>query len=172
MREMVRYGIILAVICAVASTCLALLHTITAPRILAQSTAQEEAARQEVMPLAATFEPVVVGQGVQYYKACAKDGSFSGVVFTVAAKGYSSVIETMVGMYKDGTIAAIKVLNQNETPGLGTQVAEEGFTSQFRQCSDIGKVQAITGATISSGAVIASVQERVAELMPLLVNEK
>ena len=34
-------------------------------------------------------------------------------------------------MTKDGTITAIKVLNQNETPGLGARVTETDFTRQF-----------------------------------------
>ena len=97
-----------------------------------------------------------------YYKGFDAEQKFIGVVFKVGKKGYSSVIETVVGMLKDGTITAIKVLSQNETPGLGSQVAEKKFTDRFNKVSfsDLASVQAITGATISSRAVVDSVKEK------------
>jgi electron transport complex protein RnfG len=169
---MVRYGFILALICIVAAGLLAGVNSLTRPRIIAQELAEEEASLKEVMPLAERFEAVKVDNEILYYKAFDKDSKLIGVAFKAAQKGYSSTIETMVGLLKDGTITAIKILNQNETPGVGVLVAEKDFTSQFANKIDLNDVQAITGATISSKAVIDSVKKKAEEIKKLIKNER
>ncbi|MBN1913471.1 MAG: FMN-binding protein, partial [Candidatus Omnitrophica bacterium] len=48
------------------------------------------------------------------------------------------------------------------TPGLGTQVKEQFFTDRFlkKNLNDLAGIEAITGATISSRAVIRAVEEK------------
>jgi len=172
MREMIRYGLILMIICAIAAGLLSGVNVLTKARILAQARAEEDASLKEVLPNAETFEAVMAGNEVQYYKAYDKDSKLAGAVFKAAQKGYSSQIETMVGVLLDGTISAIKVVSLNETPGLGSRVAENSFTDQFktRNAAALEGVQAITGATISSSAVINSVKEKAKEILPILKN--
>ncbi len=172
MKEMLRYGFILSLICIVAAGLLAGVNVLTRSKILAQTQAEEEASLQEVMPEATHFLAVKSGEEVLYYKAYDQTGKLIGAAFKAQGKGYSSTIETMVGMLKDGTITVIKILSQNETPGLGARVAESSFTGQFRNKKDLGGVQAITGATISSKAVIDSVKKKSAEVKARLENEK
>ncbi len=172
MKEIVRYGLTLSLICGVASASLAVMNSITKPRIAAQVKAEEEASLKEVLPDALHFEPVKSGNDIIYYKAHDKDGKFIGVAFKASGKGYSSVIETVAGLTPDGRITAIKISNQNETPGLGARVAESGFTKQFANKKDLKDVQAITGATISSKAVIDSVSRKAQEIKELIKNEK
>jgi Na+-translocating ferredoxin:NAD+ oxidoreductase RnfG subunit len=50
MKEMVRYGTTLAIICIVASGLLVGINSLTKPRILAQAQSEEEASLKEVMP--------------------------------------------------------------------------------------------------------------------------
>jgi electron transport complex protein RnfG len=166
MKEMVRYGFILALICLVASSLLAVVNLLTRPRIIAQAEVEEKTTLSELLPEASRFEPVKIDNEVAYYKGYDTNGRFQGVVFKASGKGYSSTIETMVGMLKDGKIHAIKVVSLNETPGLGSKVAEPDFISRFtnRDISGLSQVQAITGATISSGAVINSVTKRAQEI--------
>jgi len=168
MKEIIRYGFILSTICIVASGLLAGVNSLTKPRIIAQAQAQEDSGLKEIFPEAAHFEAVESGEEVIYYKAHDKDSKLIGVAFKVGAKGYSSTIETMVGMLSDGTIVAIKVLSQNETPGLGSQVAEPQFSSRFRNKKYSDDIEAITGATISSKAVIDAVEKRSAEIRELI----
>lgn len=174
MREMVRYGFILAMICLVASASLAGVNRLTKSRIIAQAQAEEEASLREVIPLGERFEAVKSGDDIVYYKARDKNGKLVGVAFKTAAKGYSSTIETMVGMLKDGTITAIKILSQNETPGLGARVGEPTFIGQFtnKNITGLNEVEAITCATISSKAVIDSVKKKTEEIQVLIKNEK
>ena len=174
MKETLRYGFILAVICAVASGLLAGMNSITQAKIIAQARAEEVSALKEVMPQGEDFEPIKKGQDVIYYKVSNGEGKFIGVAFKASGKGYSGVVETLVGMSKDGTILAIKILSQNETPGLGVRIAEPSFTGKFtnKNIQDLSGVQAITGATISSKAVINSVQEKAREIQALIENER
>ncbi len=77
-------------------------------------------------------------------------------------KGYSGLIEVMVGFLPDGTINKVAVLTQKETPGLGTKITSDAFKEQFygknpasfkvKIKKDGGDVDAITAATISSRA--------------------
>jgi electron transport complex protein RnfG len=172
---MIRYGLILGVICIVASGLLAGMNSLTKDRILTQAKEEEESSLKEVLPQAEKFKEVKSGADILYYKAEDKNGNPAGVAFKASGKGYSSTIETMVGMQKDGTITAIKVLSQNETPGLGGNVVEQSFTSGFsdKNVQNLKEqVQAITGATISSRAVINSVQEKAEKIKELLKNER
>ncbi len=172
MKEMVRYGLILSLICILASASLAAVNSLTKHKIIEQARVEEEASLKEVIPDAQKFEPVKSGEEVLYYKVFDKDNRFIGAAFKASQKGYSSVIETMVGMKKDGIITGIKILNQNETPGLGARIAETSFRSQFsnKNIEGLSDVSAITGATISSRAVIESVKQRAGEIKRLLTQ--
>jgi electron transport complex protein RnfG len=174
MKEMVRYGFILALICIIASGLLAGMNLLTKTRILAQAQDEEEASLKEVVPQGERFEAVKAKEEVLYYKAYNKEGKFIAVAFKAQGKGYSSTIESMVGMARDGVITTIKILNQNETPGLGARVAEPVFTSGFtnKNAADLSNVQAITGATISSTAVVDSVKKKTEVIKELIKNEK
>ena len=177
MREMARYGFILAFICVVAAGLLGTVNKLTGPKILAAALTEEQAAFKEVMPLAAKFiaiKSVAGNEEVLYYKAFDNQEKLIGFVFKASGKGYSSVIETLAGIFPDGKISAIKIISLNETPGLGMRVTEDKFRSQFNQKNslDLSGVEAIAGATISSRAVINSVMKKAEELKELMKNDK
>lgn len=168
MRDIFKFGIILGTICVVAAGLLAGVNSITSRKIILLAQAEEELGLRDVLPEASRFEPMKKGEEIFYYKAIDIEGKLIGVVFKVTAKGYSSNIQTIAGMLIDGRINAIKVLSQDETPGLGTRVNEPKFTLQFKHIYDFSGVQAITGATISSRAVIESVRKKAEEIRGLI----
>jgi Na+-translocating ferredoxin:NAD+ oxidoreductase subunit G len=176
MKEILRYGLILGIICAVAAGLLATVYGLTSPKISAAAQSESQAAFQEVMPQAVKFVPVQPDKqkDVLYYKALDNQDKLIGCVFKASGKGYSSVIETLVGMFGDGKINAIKVTSLSETPGLGMRVVEPAFSGQFTQqdSANLSGVQAITGATISSRAVINSVMKKAQEIKALINNDK
>lgn len=175
MKGMIRYGFILALICTVASGVLAAVNSFTKVRILTLAQTHEEMALSEIMPEAASFTPVKSADGqVVYYKGQNKNHEFVGAAFKASGKGYSSIIEVMAGMTKAGRFTAIKVISHNETPGLGSRVAEPAFGAQFSRkgLQDLGEVAAITGATISSRAVIDAVKEKASQVQELIRDEK
>ncbi len=94
-------------------------------------------------------------------------GDITGYAFVAEGNGYGGAISILVGINKDFIIQKISVLSNTETPGLGSRVAEDFFTDQFkgltqqdiRLSKDGGKIDAITGATISSTAVTEAVRQ-------------
>jgi electron transport complex protein RnfG len=194
MKEIFRYGFILAIICLMAAGLLAGMNMLTKDRIQAQSQAEELNSLKEVLPEADSFEPVKENDTIIYYIGKNSGRETVGFVFRASGKGYSSVIETVAGITPEGTIAGIKVLNQNETPGLGARICEvkddktigdvlkgvkQGpeqkpwFQQQFsgKKTMDLDQVQAITGATVSSRAVIESVKKRAIEILRIVHNK-
>jgi len=137
-----------------------------------------------------------------------RDGEVVGYVAEGARRGYSSLIRVAVGVDPGLTkVVAIKVISQQETPGLGARVDEIKTSSTlwaailgripkgerssvpwFQQnfCGvgverllsltslkgeDIngdGQPDAITGATISSDAVIGAVQRAIRQIMSVV----
>lgn len=174
MKEITRYGFILGLICVLAAGLLAGVNVLTRSKIAEQGQAEEQSALKEIMPQAEKFIPVGQAPEVLYYKAVNSQKQLIGFIFKASGKGYSSVIQTLAGMNLRGEISAVKVISQNETPGLGMRVTENKFTDQFKNQDSLSlsDVQAITGATISSEAVMSSVIKKAQEIKELIKNEK
>jgi len=171
MKEAIRYSLILSAICVIAAGLLAGVNSLTNNKIIAQAQAQEDSGLKELFPEATHFEPIKSKEETLYYKAHDKDAKLIGVVFKVGAKGYSSTIEVLAGMLTDGTIVGIKIISQNETPGLGAQVAEKNFTDRFKNKRYTDDIEAITGATISSRGVIEAVKDKAVQIKKAVNNE-
>ncbi len=179
MSEIVRYTFILFLVNLVASSLLVGVNNLTSVRIEELKKISERESIKEVMSssVGEFLEPVEEG-GVLEYIRVYKDKDkreLSGYIFTAKQYGYSSVIETMVGMDKEGRILGIKILSHNETPGLGAKIAEKKFHEQFKD-KTIGnlivvktktkdKIEAITGATISSRAVTDSIKKEAQRIL-------
>lgn len=85
------------------------------------------------------------------------------------AGGYGGAIDILIGIEPDGRLRGIRIISQQETPGLGAKIVDSQFLDQFVGLSvnelnlsrDGGSVDAITGATISTRAVVDAVRETV-----------
>lgn len=99
---------------------------------------------------------------IEIYTGMMDDTSIGTAVIGYSEKGYSGLVKIMVGFNTDGSIKNIVVLEQKETPGLGTKMKGEKFMRQFRgkkpsefnlkPKKDGGDIDAIAGATISTRA--------------------
>lgn len=173
MKDKIHYTLVLGVICLLASGVLAVVNAITEPEIARQKKKTEQEALRDVLQEAGDFKAVFKDGELNYYNAYDSSNRLAGFVLKAAGRGYSSVIETFAGVDINLKIVNIKVLSQNETPGLGSRVTEPAFGEQFRGrgLDSYGEIQAITGATISSGAVINSLKEKLEQLKPQLLKE-
>lgn len=99
-----------------------------------------------------------------------KGGQLVGTAIkTYSDNGYSGRIVLMVGLKPGGTIHNVSVLEQKETPGLGTKMVEPKFKDQFKEkdpgaekllvIKDGGKIDAIAASTITSRAFCEAVQK-------------
>ena len=155
-------------VCAVASSLLGYMNSITEGPIAEAKLKAKLEAIQKVVPafnnnpseemylvesdlgdlecFPAKMDSVLVGVAISTKTNIAFSGSFS----------------VMVGLKPDGTINNTSVLEHKETPGLGTKMLEPRFKDQFvgknpetsklKVKKDGGEIDAITAATISSRA--------------------
>jgi electron transport complex protein RnfG len=103
-----------------------------------------------------------IKDSIEIYTGMLDDLQIGTAVIGSSEKGYSGLVKLMVGFNPDGSIKNIVVLEQKETPGLGTKMKGEKFIKQFRDKhpsefnlkpkKDGGDVDAIAGATISTRA--------------------
>ncbi|MFT6916763.1 MAG: electron transport complex protein RnfG [Motiliproteus sp.] len=120
-----------------------------------------------------------------------RDGRVHTVILPViASEGYSGNIELIVGIHSDESVAGVRILNHQETPGLGDKVdiKKSDWVLSFNGTrlqgdndpdwavkKDGGRFDQFTGATITPRAVVNGVrqailtfrQHRVALLQPL-----
>jgi electron transport complex protein RnfG len=111
------------------------------------------------------------------------NGRRMGVAVTAQEPGFQEEVLLMIGFEpSSGTLIGFKVLDEKETPGLGDKIERDtAFGAQFagrvaplkgvkaRNAADPSQVQTITGATISSRAVIRIINHAIERWQPLLV---
>jgi electron transport complex protein RnfG len=175
MKDMIKMGLFLFVVAAVAGVLLAITEDITAPKIAANKKALLEQARKEVLPVASKFSQYEhktddKANAVSFSAGFTESGEMAGVVLNVYPKGYAGPIEMVVGLDPQGKITGVKILSQKETPGLGTKLSDPVFMEPFKKLlsskekpvfmvkQDGGDVDAITAATISSRAFCAGIR--------------
>ncbi len=91
------------------------------------------------------------------------NGAVIGYCVQLASAGFGGDVSLMVGYRADGSILGVQVVSHSETPGLGARVEEETYLSQYNGKTGglkLGQeVDAISGATISSRAVLEGVNK-------------
>ena len=99
-----------------------------------------------------------------------KDGNIVGYLYLASTTGYSSDVVSLIGINAaDAKLLNVIVTKQSETPGLGSLSTEPKFLDQFsdKSTDEVLKakdnITAITGATITSTAVVNSVNEAFAD---------
>jgi electron transport complex protein RnfG len=144
----------LTVITLVAAAALAGIYLLTQARIEQQKRDAELSAQQSVLA-----------------------GDENGTAIKVAVDGFGGKMIVMVGFAQDGTILGYKILEHQETPGLGDKatwwfqdadkpgqnVIGRQATGQFKVSKDGGDVDAITAATISSRAFVKALNDAYVE---------
>lgn len=163
----------LLVITAVSSLALSGVYEVTKGPIAKAKKEKKEKAIKEVIPGFDTIteEMVMPGSGkdsLEFITAYKDDIWVGTAISSYTYQGYSGLIKVMVGFLPDGCIENVAVLEQKETPGLGTKIADDKFKHQFigkdprsfnlKVKNDGGDVDAITAATISSRAYCDALQ--------------
>ena len=168
MKDMVKLGAILFVICAVASLVLGVTNNITSPVIEERNIQASNELRQIVLSDADEFKEL---DGInsdivlEVYEGIS-GGNVVGYTIKTAPKGYGGTVEVMVGISVDGKVTGVDIGNHSETPGLGSKATEPAFKDQYTgkdisnelsvvkgSASSENEISAISGATITSKAV-------------------
>ena len=157
----------------------------TVEPIAAAKAAATEAALGVVLPAfdkTESEELTIDEMPIVVYTATNAGETVGYAVETMTKSGFSGVVKLMVGFLPDGTINNVNVLQQAETPGLGTKMCDEGNpllagvkgkegTATFRVKKDGGEVDALTAATISSRAYLDAVNRACVAMMNVTGQE-
>ena len=172
MKDILKLGITLFAICAVAALVLGVTNNITAPVIEERNIQASNEARKIVLSEADEFKELDGMNSdivLEVYEGI-KDGQVIGYTIKTSSKGYGGVIELMVGISKDSKITGVEIGNHTETPGLGSKATEPMFKNQYvdkdvsnsllvvkGSANNDNEISAISGATITSNGVTSGV---------------
>ncbi|MDX9748698.1 MAG: RnfABCDGE type electron transport complex subunit G [Paludibacter sp.] len=161
-----------------AAVALGSVYSLTKEPIAASKKAKQENAIKEVLPEYDRLEAeeLITLDGFEtpfaLYKAYKGDTFVGAAVQSYSGNGFSGEIKVMVGFDAEGSIVNYSVLEQKETPGLGTKMGDWFKTEKANQdirgkhpetnnltvSKDGGEVDAITAATISSRAFLETIR--------------
>ncbi len=163
----------LTIVAVAAAALLGGLYVLTAEPIAQQKIQKQQAALTEVLP---NMEGMTIAEGETVegqtvYKALVGDEMVGAAVET-AGIGFGGTFKVMVGFDKEGKVYNYKVLEHQETPGLGDNMAKwfkteknnqsvigkSPATDKLQVSKDGGDIDAITAATISSRAFLLAIE--------------
>jgi electron transport complex protein RnfG len=181
MKNILKLGLSLAIFSTAACVLLAFVYTGTKGIIEKRQQDDLEAALGELFPEADGFteitgsirspDPAVAFEAAYEAK---KNSRAVGAALRVSRGSYGGPLKALVGVSSEGKISGVKILEHQDTPGLGANAASPSyfvdrvkgitFTGQFtgRSTGDPFEVKndvaAITASTITSKAVADAVK--------------
>ncbi len=181
MKQAIKMIVTLSLIGIISGGILALVNGWATPLIVENQKRATEQAIFQVQPDAKTYERVQ-NTDLEVYRVFNNDKKHIGYAMAYEGNGFQGKIRLMIGLTDDlKTITALEILEQVETPGLGSKVTGDWYKNQYKNLSAVPKVewvkgapptkpneiQAITGATISSKSVVAIVNDGISKLRNL-----
>lgn len=184
MKKILNLTLSLGCVCAISGSLLFYANEKTAPVVEQKQIQQKLEAFRKVLP---EFDNDLIQDKIEiddvtFYPA-KKDNQLVAIAGEASAKGYGGEIKVMVKIDLDGKIGLIQVLSHNETPGIGTKVTDrirkKSFFDFFKKKNNDQKlipneyldsyngkvlarnikVDAVSGATISSRGVLSAVKK-------------
>ena len=172
--------IALTLIAAVAGVALSGVYSMTQATIEKQELQKKTAAYKEVCPEASTFETLEAAEKLlaaqdekamprinEFYEGRREDGSVAGYAVSMTSKGFGGDVTMALGLTPEGEIVRIAFTELTETAGLGMRASEDGFRNQFvgksgqvtlvKGDAGDGEISALSGATVTSNAVVNGV---------------
>ncbi len=178
MKTLVRLVAVLGLTAAVSAIALAKAYAWAAPQIERHRQAALEAAIYSVLPDVDTYRDTLVDGRPVF--AGYRGSDLAGYAVPASGNGFQGKIGLMFGLTpgKDAT-TGLTVLETVETPGLGDKITLAPFLDQFAGLGlaegvsyvknrppdrplEVGQIDAITGATISSAAVVSIINAAIA----------
>jgi electron transport complex protein RnfG len=143
------------------------------PKIEKNQKAETEKAIFVVQPDGKSYE-IVNNNKIEIYKVFDSFKNLIGFSIVNSGNGFQGKIKIMTGVNIElNKITSIEILEQIETPGLGTKITEKPFINQFNELNtspniiwvkgklpeQSNEIQTITGATISSKSVVEIIND-------------
>ena len=164
--------LVLFTITLISSAAVGGVYMITKEPIAQAKVAAVNNALQQVLPEyeATTSQTIEVNSlPIVAHTATVADKAVGYAIESISKNGFGGAVRLMVGFDTKGNIININVLEQKETPGLGTKMAEDGnvllLSLKDKNAAEVnmtvkkdgGDIDALTAATISSRAYAEAV---------------
>ncbi|MBU1027165.1 MAG: FMN-binding protein [Candidatus Margulisbacteria bacterium] len=181
MNKILKMIVVLTVIGIISGSVLAIMYQWSLPKIIENQIKSTNEAVFKVVPGTVKYKENSVDDLV-YFDCFDGTGARIGTAILCSGNGYQGQIKLMVGVNADLTqFTGMAILEQLETPGLGAKIAEAKFQAQFKGLasrppieyvkgkspSRPNEIEAITGATISSKAVVDIINKTVEQWLRL-----
>jgi len=177
LKKILKTTSVLTTVCAVCAFLLAFISGLAKNKILANEQTKIESAIFKLSPSAKRIEETKINDS-PLYKLFDKSNSLVGYAALISGNGYQGQIKLIaIADSSFNTIEGIQVIESSETPGLGAKINEDFFKKQFKgikltmpiECvkektTKENEIVAISGATISSKAVVNIVNEKLLSL--------
>jgi Na+-translocating ferredoxin:NAD+ oxidoreductase subunit G len=179
--------VVMMLITAVSGLILSGIWAVSKEKIAKNAKMKIEEALYDLNPSAKSFE-IEDMQGNQIYKCLDAQGSLISYFFLASGNGFQAPIKMAITVDPDfKKLVGVRILDQTETPGLGAKITDADFTGKFEalvlkennpiMCKkdsaekNNSEIKAITGATISSKACVAIVNDKIA-ILKYIVGER
>lgn len=164
MRDLLRLVLTMTIVGVVSAAVLTAANAVTEPVIIQRQEEEYRQTLEEYYPDLADFETREMG-GERYDIIRDRQQEMLGVMATVQAQGYDGYIIYNLAVDAEGHITGIKIVSHTETEGIGSVIEKPEFQNRL-----VGKgfqdpiqpgvdVDTVSGATISSTAMINSVRQ-------------
>jgi electron transport complex protein RnfG len=171
MREVIRLVLVLVLICGISAGALTVARQTLGPRIETQNDlfvrgpALERLFDRPASELLDNKVSLPVGDHLYPVFYLIDEGEIAGLaVEAPGAGGYGGDIVVMIAVnLLENKMLGLEIIQHNETPGVGSQIEKPFFRNQFKGLlidetveltSRGGRIDAISGATYSSKAVV------------------
>jgi len=170
MNNNLKMILVLFCVCIFSAFSLSFLYTYTKPRIEKNKILKEQKLKTQLIPNAENFVSKEIKNFGIVEECYDKSQNLLGILLKSSCRGYGGDIEYIVGITAEinPKILSLKIFSHKETPGLGANVEKEKFLSQFKDKNSqeivlkkdnpLGRIDAISGATISSRAITNSLR--------------
>ena len=177
MKEAIKITLVLTIVCLVCALALSVVHGSAKDKIAKNAAAMVQQAIRTLAPTMKSMETIGEKEDV-VYKLSDGSGNIIGYAFLAEGQGYQGKIK-MLSVISPNLVKleGIEVLESVETPGLGAKIQGMPFRKQFmnlaidpqivctkEEVSSPNQIKAITGATVSSKAVVNILNKRITKL--------
>lgn len=178
MRNTIKMISVLTMVGLISGASLVLVYQYASPLIADNQKNEMKEAIFKIFPDTKTYEQKEAGEDV-FFVVKDKTGKLLGYAFIASGNGYQGEIKMMAGIEPDfKTLVGIEILESQETPGLGQEIAGDNFKNQFKgltaepeityiknaKPTKPNEIEAVTGATISSRAVCSILNDTIEKI--------
>ncbi|MBO6046964.1 MAG: FMN-binding protein [Erysipelotrichaceae bacterium] len=172
MKSIMKLGIVLALVAAISGGMLSYVYNLTNPIIEAANLQRREEQLTSIYDGGEEF--VEITDYIDQFSTITncfkvvKDNTVEGYVYQMSVNGYGGKVTYLVALDESGIYKGYETIDvTTETSGFGSRVATDEMKAKVIG-KDIGsKLDALTGATITSSAVIRGIDDAVAHYQML-----